>query len=238
MRIALCLHGLFNSATDSTSLGLDGYNYIKKHILDKGDVDVFVHSWQPELTNVISDLYNPKLALYEQQRDFTQLINERGLNGLGMASRPPFSVLSHFYSIQQAFQLLDSSNEKYDIVIKSRFDLGRINRISVQGNPTPAQFINFQTDIVNDKLYQADWSSFNEGPSDVWFYGSQSIMKPFSTIYNELEPEFIMGSDYSKFAESFRGVKDDISNAVIFYKWWMIKNNLWDNTIKLKTIWE
>jgi hypothetical protein len=47
-----------------------------------------------------------------------------------------------------------------------------------------------------------------------------------------------MGSDYSKFAESFRGVKDDISNAVIFYKWWMIKNNLWDNTIKLKTTWE
>jgi hypothetical protein len=187
---------------------------------------------------VISDLYNPKLALYEQQRDFTQLINERSLNGLGMASRPPFSVLSHFYSIQQAFQLLDSSNEKYDIVIKSRFDLGRINRISVQGNPTPAQFINFQTDIQKDKLYQADWSSFNEGPSDVWFYGSQSIMKPFSTIYNELEPEFIMGSDYSKFAESFRGVKDDISNSVIFYKWWMIKNELWDNTIKLNTQWE
>ena len=238
MKIALCLHGLFNSATDSTSLGLDGYDYIKKHILDKGDVDIFVHSWQPELTNVINDLYNPKLALYEPQKDFTQLINERSLNGLRMASRPPFSVLSHFYSIQQAFQLLDSSNENYDIVIKSRFDLGRINRISVQGNPTPAQFINFQTDILNDKLYQADWLSFNEGPSDVWFYGSQSIMKPFSTIYDELDKQFIMESDYGKFAESFRGVKDDISNSVIFYKWWMIKKDLWDNTIKLKTIWE
>jgi hypothetical protein len=187
---------------------------------------------------VINDLYNPKLALYEPQRDFTQLINERGLNGLQNASRPPFSVISHFYSIQQAFKLLDSSNEKYDIVIKSRFDLGRINRISAEGHSTPAQFINFQTDILNDKLYQADWLYFNEGPSDVWFYGSQDIMKPFSTIYDELEPEFIMGSDYSKFASSFRGVDADISNAVIFYKWWMIKNNLWDNTIKLKTIWE
>jgi len=238
MKIALCLHGLFDSATDSTSLGLDGYNYIKKHILDKGDVDVFLHSWQPELTNLISDLYNPKLSLYEQQKDFTPLINERGLNGLQNASRPPFSVLSHFYSIQQAFDLLDNSGEKYDIVIKSRFDLGRINRTSVQGHPTPAQFINFQTDIQNDKLYQADWLYFDEGPSDVWFYGSQSIMKPFSKIYDELESQFIMGSDYALFAESFRGVKDDISNAVIFYKWWMIKNNLWDNTIKLKTIWE
>ena len=238
MKIALCLHGLFNSATDSTSLGLDGYNYIKKHILDKGDVDVFVHSWQPELTNVISDLYTPKLALYEPQRDFTQLIEDRGLNGLQRASRPPSSVLSHFYSIQKSFELLDQSGEQYDIVIKSRFDLGRINRISAEGHPTPAQFINFQTDILNDKLYQADWLYFDEGPSDVWFYGSQSIMKPFSTIYDELERSFRRETTYSKFALNFRGVEDDISNSVIFYKYWMIKNNLWDNTIKLKTTWE
>lgn len=238
MRIALCLHGLFDSATDSTSLGVDGYNYIKKHILDKGDVDVYLHSWQPQLTKVISNLYNPKLSLYEQQKDFTQLINERGLNGLQKASRPPFSVLSHIYSIQRSFELVYTSGEEYDIIIKSRFDLGRINRNSVKGHPTPAQFINFQTDIQNDKLYQADWLYFDEGPSDVWFYGSQNIMKPFSTIYDELESQFYLGSEYAKFAKGFRGVEDDLSNAVIFYKWWMIKNNLWDNTIKLKTEWE
>ena len=130
MKIALCLHGLFNSATDSTSLGLDGYDYIKKHILDKGDVDIFVHSWQPELTNVINDLYNPKLALYEPQKDFTQLINERSLNGLRMASRPPFSVLSHFYSIQQAFQLLDSSKGSIPIRVGKRRTTESLNALS------------------------------------------------------------------------------------------------------------
>ena len=44
MKIALCLHGMFDSSMDTTSNGLDGFAHIKKHILDKGDVDVFIHS--------------------------------------------------------------------------------------------------------------------------------------------------------------------------------------------------
>jgi len=43
MKVALCLHGLFDSITDGNSKGIDGYNHIKKHILDKVDTDVFVH---------------------------------------------------------------------------------------------------------------------------------------------------------------------------------------------------
>ena len=238
MRIALCLHGLFNSATDSTSLGVDGYEYIKKHILSKGDVDVYYHSWEPHMIGLINDLYNPKMCLFENQKDFTPLINERGLNRLQNCPRPPFSVLSHLYSIQRAFELLDQSGEKYDIVIKSRFDLGRINRNSAEGHPTPAQFINFQTDIDKTKLYQADWLYFNQGPSDVWFYGSQDIMKPFSTIYDEFEKNMIIGSEYHQYASSIEGNEGDLSNAVIFYKWWMERNGMWKNNIKLKTTWE
>jgi hypothetical protein len=238
MKIALCLHGLFNSATDDTSLGIDGYEYIKKHILSKGDVDVFVHSWELDKKELITSLYNPKASTFEPQKDFSDLIKERGFDKLLGYPRPPQSVLSHFYSIQKVFQLLDSTNEKYDIVIKSRFDLGRINRLSAQTHPTPAQFINFQTDIVNDKLYQAFWLYFDQGPSDVWFYGSPEIMKPFSTIYNELEANMFLNSKYHKFAESISGISGDISNAVVFYKWWMMQNGMWDNNIALPTEWE
>jgi hypothetical protein len=238
MKIALCLHGLFNSATDSTSLGIDGYNYIKKHILDKGDVDVYIHNWDIDKQELITNLYKPKLALFEPQKDFTELINSRGLNELQNCPRPPSSVLSHLYSIQKSFELLYNSNEKYDIVIKSRFDLGRINRDSVKDHPTPAQFINFQTDIDMDKLYQAFWLYFDQGPSDVWFYGSEKIMKPFKTIYDELESNMFLNSDYHKFAQSISGIYGDISNAVIFYKWWMIHNGMWENNIALPTEWE
>jgi hypothetical protein len=238
MKIALCLHGLFNSATDDTSLGVDGYEYIKKHILSKGDVDVFVHSWEEDKHDTITNLYNPKASLFEPQKDFSELVNKKELHKLVAPSRSPQTVLSHFYSIQKSFELLDITGENYDIVIKSRFDLGRINRISAKGHPTPGQFINFQTDIVNDKLYQAFWLYFDQGPSDIWFYGSQKIMKPFSTIYDELEKNMILNSEYHKFSQSITGPHGDMSNAVIFYKWWMLHNGMWDNNIALPTDWE
>ena len=51
MKIALCLHGLFNSTTDSSSNGDDGFEYIKENILDKGEVDVYIHSWELDKKN-------------------------------------------------------------------------------------------------------------------------------------------------------------------------------------------
>lgn len=38
MKIALCLHGLFDSLTDSSSKGSDGYQHIKKNVLNY-DID-------------------------------------------------------------------------------------------------------------------------------------------------------------------------------------------------------
>ena len=70
MKIALALHGLFDSVQDVTSKGSDGYNYIKKHILDKGDVDVFVHSWSKDQASQIIDLYNPVKSIFENQINF------------------------------------------------------------------------------------------------------------------------------------------------------------------------
>ena len=57
MKAALCLHGLFDSSVDISSTGLDGYNHIKKNILDVIDTDVFVHSWETEKMKTINKLY-------------------------------------------------------------------------------------------------------------------------------------------------------------------------------------
>ena len=63
-------------------------------------------------------------------------------------------------------------------------------------------------------------------------------MKPFSTIYDEFEKNMIIGSEYHQYASSIEGNEGDLSNAVIFYKWWMERNGMWKNNIKLKTTWE
>lgn len=241
MKIALCLHGLFNSTTDFTSNGTDGFDYIEKNILNKGDVDVYIHSWEVDKKEDILKLYNPKLSVFEQQKNFSKLIKERSIDTLTTCPRPPQNVLSHFYSISEVFKLLYNTKEKYDIVIKSRFDLGRINRkTSGPGNhnPYPVQCINFITNIEKDKIYMANWNHFNMGPADMWFYGDQNLMREFTGLYDSLIPQFHLNSDFHKFAINIEGNVGDLSNSIAFYKWWMMENGLWNKRINLDTVWK
>jgi hypothetical protein len=241
MRIALCLHGLFDSITDGSSNGYDGYNHIKKHILDIADTDVFIHSWEPNKSDLINGMYNPKKSIFESQKDFSDLIKERGLDKLEGCPRSPQSVLSHLYSVTKAMELPFQTNERYDVVVKARFDLGRINRNTSGpglGNPYPVQCINFNPNIEADKIYMANWNHFHMGPADMWFYGSEQTMNHFKNLYQTLEEQMYIGSDFHKFATQIEGNSGDLTHAVAFYKWWMIGNGLWENRINLDTIWE
>ena len=241
MKIALCLHGMFDSPMDKTSNGLDGRDYIQRHIMDKGDVDVFIHSWDLEKRGLIEAMYQPKKAIFEPQKDFSELIKKRGLDKLEGCPRSPQSVLSHLYSVSEVMKLPFQTNERYDVVVKARFDLGRINRNTSGpglGNPYPVQCINFNPNVEADKLYNANWNHFHMGPADMWFYGSETVMNNFKNLYQSLEEQMVIDSDFHKFATQIEGNQGDISNAIAFYKWWMIQNGLWDNRINLDTIWE
>ena len=242
MKIALALHGLFDSAQDLNSKGLDGFNHIKKQILDMGDVDVFIHSWEMDKKDEIEELYKPKKSIFEPQIDFTKIVKERKLDKLPNPPRNPETILSHLYSVTEAIKLIYESETKYDLVIKARFDLGRVNRLTSgphnQTNPYPVQCINLQTNIEKDKLYMADWQYFKQGPADMWFYGSYDTMSNFKELYNSLYDNMYVGSKLHDFAMSIEGNPGDLSNAVIFYKFWMLDNGLWDNKLPLKTFWE
>lgn len=242
MKVALCLHGLFGSTTDLSSNGYDGYCHIKKNILDVVDTDVFVHSWEPHRESVITEMYNPKLSKYQKQIDFSNLIEERGLDKLNGKPRSPQSVLSHLYSVNESIKLAFESDTEYDIIIKARFDLGRINR-KYSGphnpkNPYPVQCINFNPNIEANKIYMADWNHFHMGPADMWFYGSPMVMREFGNLYVNLEKQMKIDSEFHQFATQIEGNSGDLSNSIAFYKWWMMKNGLWNKRINLKTKWE
>lgn len=236
MKIALCLHGLFDSNTDVTSKGIDGYKYIKHHILDNKDVDIFIHSWNIEKQNQINDLYKPKSVKYEKQLDFKNIIVPRNLDSLLNYPRHPHSVLSHFYSIQESFKLCYEFNVNYDIVIKSRFDLGRINRTT--SFEYPVQCINFIPSLNTNFLYMADWNLFDQGPADMWFYSGYENMKLFTKIYDDLLDIFYINSDFHRYAFKIQHNMGDLSNSIIFLKYWFEIKGLWNKKIALKTQYE
>jgi hypothetical protein len=228
MKVALCLHGLFDSTTDSNSLGMNGYSYIKKHILDVYDTDVYIHSWEDDKSDFINSLYSPKKAVFEKQFNFNKIIKEKKLDKLPKSPRTPFSVLSHFYSIQKSFELLYlDSDVSYDMVIKARFDLGQINRITSPFNVECIQFDGYDLSKINMANWPDDYM-LNEGPPDMWFYSNFNNMKSFSNIYDSIEQYMTLETEFSNSISQRLGIHN-ISNSSVLYTKFFQDNNMWNN---------
>lgn len=237
MKIAICISGYFNSSRDKSSKGKDGFKHLKKHVLNKVDSDVYIHSWDLENKNKIIDLYekNLKGVLFEEQIDFTKdaiIPNKTGYV-------PQSAIFSQLYSVQKSFELLQMSQTQYDCVIKTRFDVGRINRMTSgpgRSNPFPVQCINFSPNYDMRNFYIANWQYLDtEGPPDMWFYSNYQNMKCFSEIYNTIKKDMKIGSEMDIWAGKEGG---GVVNVIKAYKWFLIKNDLWKSIKPLNTVWE
>jgi len=293
MRIALCLSGYFDSFKDGSSTGQDGYEYIKKHILNCAsptcEVDVFFHNWEPHLEEKITELYQPKKYIVESQIDFVEIaennkVSRRYLdpyNQLGswtMTSKQgagyvgPERLLSQYYSTQKSIELKRTYEEendfKYDCVIKSRFDLGRINRSTSgpgKANPYACQCIKFDPTLDMSKLYMVYWDLFNEGPADMWFYSSSENMDNFCELYHKVLKEYLqVESEYRRTVmtgwpesklDDFRTnemFKPQVEraenlhryppfltvNGILLMKWFFMDTGLWKKATALEAEWE
>jgi len=253
MKVALCLSGYFSSQKDKSSLGKDGFEHIKANILSKADVDVYMHCWNDDKKNEIEELYAPfiKASKFEKQIDFKTVFHDNGLDKYPIHGTPFYNIFSQFYSIQESFKLLYQNNfRQYDFVIKSRFDLGRINRKNtspiidlynrVRGNGRiyPVQCINFDPSLDNNNIYFPKWAKHridSEGLADMWYYSSTINMKKFLCIYDFMINEIVANSEYTDWASNERGGP---LNAIKALKYFLIKNELWDEVELLKTKWE
>lgn len=237
LKVALCLHGKFDSLTDSTSKGKDGFDHIKKRIFAKVTPDVFIHSWDIDKRDEITDLYNPVASTFQKQIDFSPHVQH--LKFISGAPRTPETILSHFYSVSKSVKLA-CEHSTYDIIIKARFDLGRINR-NTSGphnsqNPHPVQCISFEPELNMTNLYMANWQYIDtDGPADMWFYSNQDNMSKLQDLYKfTLEDSFDVNGLY---ARSLKNI-NDLPNAIKLYKQFFIKHKLWNKKLLLDTIFD
>ena len=126
MKVALCLSGFVGNVGkwiqgDEIDPN-EGFAYINDTVLSHGDVDVFIHSYSTNHESLLNELYSPKKATFEDNKDFK-------LNGVSKEelSRPySFCVKSMWYSRKKAVELKtqyeEENNFKYDFVFLTRFD--------------------------------------------------------------------------------------------------------------------
>ncbi|MBI2102543.1 hypothetical protein HYT55_01790 [Candidatus Woesearchaeota archaeon] len=196
-RIALCLFGLvggIKSKNNESILGSQevlelGFKHYDEHFFKKNpNIDVFVHTWSTELEKPILELYHPKSALFEKQKQFK---TSELMEGTEQRKIVHYSMT---YSIKNVIELKAKyereNNIKYDFVFLSRFDVA-----------WNEDFIFRQFDP--QYFYAAKWYSrlhkffplhipigypyTSIGIADLWFFSNSDNMNLFSTLYDHLE---------------------------------------------------
>lgn len=210
MKIAICLHGYYNNRTDPQS-GDKGFEYIKKNIFSKGNVDVFLHNWQPELGLKLKEQYRPKGCCIESQIDFEKVIEDSDIeeayfNENFQRNKTIFAqcriarTLSFLYSRKKSIELKKEYEKeqgiKYQSVITARFDLGQ--RDGDAKRKYLVSKINFDPHQDMSCLYSAMWDQLNAGYADQWFYSNSENTDLLATAYDKCFEYFCPGSKYEQ----------------------------------------
>ena len=219
MKVALCLSGKVgntigksgNHKSESRVLQ-KGFEHYKRHIIDKNNVDIFVHCWDKELEQEVKDLYKPKRCTFEDQIYF-----EIPDYVTGEESRKN-NHYSRWYSNYKVNQLRkeyeEQNNFEYDFVMTTRFDLAwetdvdfskyennsfyagkwsavidAHGRDLFKGGRGPLyDIIDTKHPILDSlKLVEKGYPHTSDGFLDLWFFSNSKNSTKFFDIYNQLD---------------------------------------------------
>ena len=247
MKIALCLHGYYNSSGGPESCNF-GFDYLNKNVISGNDVDVFVHSWDLPAEERILQSYKPTSSLFEAQSDFEEELSridsewfEEGFDrSQTMYRNSIYQTFSFLYSRKASVELKKKYEEEngfeYDCVILCRFDLGSRGKEHPQLFYATDMEFNLSADL--DKLHMKYWNQFNWGIADHWFYSNSKTMDQVAGLYDKLESYYHKDSDYvravteawpeSNSDNEFSNelfLKNKSDNLVKFEKWHCVDNH-------------
>ena len=151
MRTALCLSGKVGNTIGKSGYHKSefrvlekGYQHYKRHLLDKNNIDVFVHCWDTELSSEIEKLYSPIASVYQDQIKFKipDYVKGESLRKQNHYSRWYSNMAVN--NLKKEYE--NKNNFKYDFVMTTRFDLA------------------WETDVVfsecdPSKFYAGNWSA-------------------------------------------------------------------------------
>jgi len=176
-KIALCLSGKIGNTLGKSGNHNSEYRVLKKgfehyerHIMNKNDVDVFIHCWDQELEKETLELYKPKKHKFESQVyfDIPDYVkgdpNRKNNHYSRWYSNKVVNELREEYEKENGF--------KYDFVMTSRFDLAF---------EVDVDFSNFD----KDSFYAGKWSSVVDASGNDLFKGGRG---PLYDLINARHP--------------------------------------------------
>ena len=181
MRIALCLSGQARNVTQ-------GYEYVKKNLLDGNDVTVFCHAWEsPSVADI--ELYKPAALMIEKPltNDLSKYTRVPPPQPNWKVKDPARAAWNLMYSLKVANELKrvyeDENNMKFDWVIRSRYDFA-LN--------TPIPF----DELDNTKLYipNCRMTPARDFGNDQFAFSSSENMDKYADGFSNIDKHYDNGT--------------------------------------------
>lgn len=218
MRVALCYHGIakgHNFKNGGLPVGFDHeFDLIKKNFIDYNKdctFDIFLHSWSINYKEAVLKKLNPKDYVFEKPKEFKKpsfkvFLKEKvkKILGKGYELQRVNNIYSRWYSFKKVCDLVKKSENKYDLVMVTRFDMCLLKEFTISDlNPNnfySGDWISFKEhgkEILeenypkikdNNKEFSKGYPFDNEGFQDFFFISSQEyLVEKFSKIFHQLE---------------------------------------------------
>jgi hypothetical protein len=190
MKIAMTISGQPRSADE-------GFIECKKWLLDKYDIDVYLHAWNDKeffkydffnegkikhiykpsekLYSNILDWYQPKDYLFEKAIKF-DATDIKGSNNQRLNSQ-----LGMWMSLKRAWDLVEASGIKYDYVIRTRYDLKFTDHVSED-----CPLINDILNLDPNQVHLFDYTNDNHrklNVNDLFAVGGYDVMKIYHNLF-------------------------------------------------------
>ena len=181
MKIALCLSGQARCVKQ-------GYEFVKKNLLDGNDVTVFCHVWEsPEVVDI--EFYKPEALMIEKPltNDLSKYTNVPPPQPNWKVKDPARAAWNLMYSLKVANELKnvyeDENNMKFDWVMRSRYDFA-LN--------TPIPF----AELDNTKLYVPNcrMTPARDFGNDQFAFSSSENMDKYADGFNHIEKHYDSGT--------------------------------------------
>ena len=149
---------------------VEGLETLRKNLHDFENYDIFIHTWEGNL-NKDCYLYDPKMITIEAQKNVVPPIVKEYSNAA-------FVHFSMFYTMKESLnnvaQYEQTHNFKYDLVIRTRFD------ISLETKLNPEEY------NLSEGVYSPDVCANPAVISDWLNFSTSDNMKLYSDIYDNI----------------------------------------------------
>lgn len=216
MKIAICLYGTIGGtvgkAGDKNGSKLDvfqhAFPHYKKFILDKNDVDVFIHSWDTDIKDDVVENYNPKTFEFQEQIKFE--IPDHIENNQRTQNH-----FSRWYSCKKVLSFKktyeNKNNFEYDFVMLTRQDIAWQKTVDFSMYDNQYFYV--------PKWYHYNTSvpmgypngEYNKSLQDICFFSNSSYMNQISEIYDNI-------SEFHNENSELSGYKGISNHRLLYYK--------------------